>query len=199
MFLAETPKLRIDRLAFLKRSSLTFNRRQMLPLEANLLWQIEAGFVRTLTSDEDGTLTTLGFWQIGDIVGLPLTDIRPYWVECLTPIKATRLLSEGKEYQEALAVQMQCAQIQQAQELLRIAHYKRVESRLLKLFVWLARLIGETREGEDFIPVRLTHQDLADTVGTTRVTVTRLVNEFQRDGKIRDTNRGYFLKRHNSE
>lgn len=199
MFLAETPNSRINRLAFLNRYSLTFNRRQMLPLEADFLWQIEAGFVRTLTSDEDGTLTTLGFWQVGDIVGLPLTDIRPYWVECLTPVKATRLLSKAKEYQEALAVQMQFAQIQQAQELLRIAHYKRVESRLLKLFAWLARLIGEKREGEDFIPVRLTHQDLADTVGTTRVTVTRLVNEFQRSGMIQDTNRGYFLRRINAK
>lgn len=199
MFLAETPKLRIDRLAFLNRSSLTFNRRQMLPLEPNFSWQIEAGFVRTLTSDEDGTLTTLGFWQIGDVVGLPLTEIRPYWVECLTPVKATRLLREARDSQETLAVQMQYAQIHQAQELLRIAHCKRVESRLLKLFTWLVPLIGEQREEEYFIPLRLTHQDIADTVGTTRVTVTRLVNEFQRSGIIRDTNQGYFLKRNNSE
>jgi CRP-like cAMP-binding protein len=141
----------------------------------------------------------LGFWKIGDIVGLPLTDIRPYWVECLTPVKAARLLSEAQEYREALVAQMQFDQIQQAQELLRIAHCKRVESRLLKLFIWLVRLIGEKREEEDFIPLRLTHQDIADTVGTTRVTVTRLVNEFQRSGMIRDTNQGYFLRRNNSE
>jgi CRP-like cAMP-binding protein len=199
MFLAETPNIKINRIAFLNRSSLTFNRRQMLPLEFNFLWKIEAGFVRTLTSDEDGTLTTLGFWKIGDIVGLPLTDIRPYWMECLTPVKAMRLLSEAQEYREALAAQMQFAQIQQAQELLRIAHCKRVESRLLKLFAWLVRLIGEKREEEYFIPLRLTHQDIADTVGTTRVTVTRLVNEFQRNGMIRDTNQGYFLRRNNFE
>lgn len=197
MFLDETPKLRLDRLAFLNSSSFTLNRRQMLPLEPNCLWQIEAGFVRSLTSDEDATLTTLGFWKIGDLVGLPTIDIRPYWVECLTPVKVTRLLTDTPAFQDTLVVQMHCAQIHQAQELLRIAHYKRVESRLLKLLNWLARLIGEKQEDGYFIPLRLTHQDLADTVGTTRVTVTRLVNEFQRSGLIRDLNQGYFLRRIN--
>jgi CRP-like cAMP-binding protein len=199
MFLAEVSNFKIARFSCFKKQSQTFNRRKMLPLEANFLWQIETGFVRTLTSDEDGTLTTLGFWKIGDIVGLPLTDIRPYWVECLTPVKAARLLSEAQEYREALVAQMQFDQIQQAQELLRIAHCKRVESRLIKLFIWLVRLIGEKREEEYLIPLRLTHQDIADTVGTTRVTVTRLVNEFQRSGMIRDTNQGYFLRRNNAK
>ncbi|MGB3559615.1 MAG: Crp/Fnr family transcriptional regulator [Geitlerinemataceae cyanobacterium] len=194
MFAPDPADFKFDRCARFQKHIQRFNRRQMIPTEAKVLWQIEAGFVRTLTSDEDGTLTTLGFWKNGDIVGLPLTDIRPYWVECLTSVKATRLLSKVSQPRDALVSQMQFFQSQQSQELLRIAHCKRVEFRLLKLLNWLAQLIGEKLEEGYFIPLRLTHQDLADTVGTTRVTVTRLINEFQRSGRIRDTHHGYFLK-----
>ncbi len=34
-------------------------------------------------------------------------------------------------------------------------------------------------------PIRLTHQDIADTLGTIRVTITRLLSQFEQQGRIR--------------
>ncbi|HIK33866.1 MAG TPA: Crp/Fnr family transcriptional regulator [Oscillatoriales cyanobacterium M59_W2019_021] len=195
MFSAQNFSFASDRFSSYPDRYRSFNRRQTIPLETNVLWRIESGFVRTLTSDEDGTLTTLGFGKCGDVFGLPLIDIQPYWVECLTAVKIKRFLPRSPEDRETLAA-IQFSQAQQARELLRISHCKRVESRLLKLFSWLGRSIGQKRERHYFIPLHLTHQDLADTVGTTRVTVTRLMNELQRTGRIRDTPGGYFLGNH---
>ena len=46
-----------------------FERRDHLPLSLDQLWQIEFGVVRTLIWTEEGALTTLGLWSVGDVVG----------------------------------------------------------------------------------------------------------------------------------
>ena len=41
----------------------------------------------------------------------------------------------------------------------------------------------EIRQGK-LIDFKLTHQELADVVGTTRITVTKTLNQFEREGLI---------------
>ena len=43
---------------------------------------------------------------------------------------------------------------------------------------------GEPRRCLFELPVRLTHQELADLVSTTRDNVTRIMNEFRKDGLV---------------
>lgn len=62
----------------------SFKYREDLPLRANVLWRIEEGVVRTLTWNLEGTLIVRGFWGTGDLVGQPLSSIKPYRIECLT-------------------------------------------------------------------------------------------------------------------
>ncbi len=162
----------------LKRSK--FPRRSLLPLGRDYLWQIETGVVRTLTWFEDGTTVTLGLWGAGDVVGRVLSKEDPYQIECLTPVEATVLpLDRWHQVNEALILH-----IQQFQEFVKILHRRSVDAALLELLTWLAKKFGHEVEQGQLIELGLTHQELAEILGTTRVTVTRLLNEFEKQGII---------------
>lgn len=157
-----------------------FARRALIPLERDYLWQISTGVVRTLTYSEDGTAITLGLWGAGDIAGRALSKANSYQIECLTPVEATILpLSRWQEANEALL-----RHIQQVQEFLEILHCRSVDASLLRLLNWLAKRFGREIEQGQLIDLRLTHQEIAEIIGATRVTVTRTLNEFEKQGII---------------
>lgn len=157
-----------------------FARRSLLPLGENYLWQIESGVVRTLTWFEDGTNITLGLWGTGDVVGRALSKAEPYQIECLTPVEATKLpVDEWHQVNKAII-----SHIQQIQEFLEILHSRSVDASLWRLLTWLANKFGHQVEQGQLIELRLTHQEIAEIVGTTRVTVTRILREFEERGII---------------
>jgi CRP-like cAMP-binding protein len=146
----------------------------------NSLWQIETGFVRTFTYLEDGTTVALGLWGSGDVVGASLSKIKPYQIECLTPVDATILLV----VEEPKMIEILLSHIQQAEELMLIRSHKKVETMLIKLFAWLSQKFGAKVEQGRLIDMHLTHEDLAELVGSTRVTVTRILGQFEQEGLI---------------
>jgi len=157
-----------------------FQRREPLPLVANRIWLIEQGLVRTVTWGEDGHVTTLGLWGRGDVVGQPLSRLSPYSLECLTPVAATALvLGETRYWQDALL-----DHLQQCETLLKIVRYPSVRRRLLHLLVWLAQRFGHPLAEGQLIDPLLTHQHLSELVGTSRVTITRLLKDLVQDGVV---------------
>lgn len=173
--------------AHLKRR--TFARRALLPLGRDYLWQISTGVVRTLTVSEDGTSITLGLWGPGDIVGRILSKAEPYQIECLTPVEATILPAEY--WTQATEPMIQ--HIQQFQEFLQILHCRSVDASLLQLLAWLAKRFGREIEQGQLIDLRLTHQEIAEIIGATRVTVTRLLNDFEKRGIIQRLSHRFIL------
>ena len=157
-----------------------FTRRSFLPEHQNSLWKIETGFVRTFTYLEDGTTVALGLWGHGDIVGKTFSKLEPYQMECLTKVEATVLpLEEWHQPAETLL-----AHIQQAEELMVIRSYKKVDTMLIKLLAWLSKKFGLEVEKGRLIDMRLTHEDLAEMLGSTRVTITRVLGQFEQEGLI---------------
>jgi CRP-like cAMP-binding protein len=73
--------------------------------------------------------------------------------------------------------------IHQMQELLRVRHGQ-IQQRFLQFLDWLATKFGFRVQQGRIIPFRLTHQDVAEVLGTTRVTVTRLFQKLQQQGLI---------------
>lgn len=73
--------------------------------------------------------------------------------------------------------------LQQTQILLRIRS-GRIDQRLQQLLYWLAEKFGDRSEQGQLIQLRLTHQDIVDTLGTTRITVTRLLSQLKQQGRI---------------
>jgi CRP-like cAMP-binding protein len=157
-----------------------FTRRSFLPDQNNALWKIERGFVRTFTYLEDGTTVALGLWGPGDIVGLALSRLQPYQMECLTKVEALVIpLDDCSELTETLF-----NHIQQAQELMVIRSHKKVDTMLINLLAWLSKKFGSEVEKGRLIDMHLTHEDLAEMLGSTRVTITRILGQFEQEGLI---------------
>jgi CRP/FNR family transcriptional regulator len=57
----------------------------------------------------------------------------------------------------------------------------------------LAERFGEGDESETILGVRLTHQELANMIASTREAVSKVMSEFQREGSIEAHNRRIVL------
>lgn len=157
-----------------------FSRRELIPPRQDVLWRIERGAVRTVTWSEQGTLITLGYWGTGDIVGHPLSRVKPYQIECLTSVEMIILPSE-LWYQ---ALDAMLFHIQQAEELLSIVHRKPVSLRLWQFLVWLGQKFGRDVDQGRLIDLGVTHQEMAEVINTTRVSVTRMLQQFEEEGML---------------
>jgi CRP-like cAMP-binding protein len=157
----------------------TFTSKAYLPLQPETLWRIEVGVVRTFTWTEEGRTITLGFWGPGDVVGWPLTRMNPYQVECLTDVQARQISSEDVTLNQALLVH-----VWRNEELLRILHEFSALDRLQQLLNWLAEQFGQPIPQGKLLNLNLTQEGIADTLSMTRVTVTRLLCQLEREGKI---------------
>jgi CRP-like cAMP-binding protein len=169
----------------------SFRRRELMPVQNDTLWQLQSGAVRVHTVTENGKGITLGLWGAGDIVGQPLVCNEPCLIECLANVNATVLAaSQRANLQSALL-----AHLHQMQELLEIRQ-GRMQDRLESLLNLLARKFGHPTEHGLLIQHRLTHHDMAETVGTTRVTVTRLFQDLEQAGVIAYSPKNHLILRY---
>jgi len=157
-----------------------FSRRDLIPPRQDVLWRIERGAVRTVTWSEQGTFITLGYWGTGDVVGHSLSRVKPYQIECLTSVEMSILQTE--QWYQALDAML--VHIQQAEELLSIVHRKPVSLRLWQFLVWLSQKFGCDIEQGRLIDLGLTHQEMAEVINTTRVSVTRMLQQFEDEGML---------------
>ncbi|TAF16827.1 MAG: Crp/Fnr family transcriptional regulator [Nostocales cyanobacterium] len=157
-----------------------FSRRSLLPIKKNALWQIQSGFVMTYTYLEDGTTVALGLWGPGDVVGELLSKINPYQMECLTTVEASILPVENRDQLTDTLLN----HIHQAEQLMIIRSHKKVETMLIQLLAWLSKKFGLQVEQGRLIDMRMTHEDLAALISSTRVTVTRSLRQLEQEGLI---------------
>ncbi|OUL27889.1 Crp/Fnr family transcriptional regulator [Nostoc sp. 106C] len=167
-----------------------FTRREMIPPRNDVLWRIEHGAVRTLTWSEEGTFITLGYWGAGDLIGSPLSKVKPYQIECLSNVEVS-IVPPHLWYQDVTAL---LSHIQQAEELLSIVHCKPMSLRLWQFLVWLSRKFGRQVEQGKLIDLNATHQEMAEVLNTTRVTVTRLLQQFEEEGTLLRQKRQMILR-----
>lgn len=172
-----------------------FSRRESIPSQTDVLWRIERGVVRTFTWSEEGTLISLGYWGPGDVVGHSLSRLNPYQIECLTSVEVS-ILVEALWCQALDAI---VSHIQQAEELLSIVHRKPASARLWQFLIWLGEKFGRDVEQGRLIDLEVTQQEMADAVNITRVTVTRLLQQFESEGMLRRHQRRLVLSSMNSK
>ncbi|MBD2360665.1 Crp/Fnr family transcriptional regulator [Anabaena minutissima FACHB-250] len=152
-----------------------FTRREVLDPVNDVLWLIDRGAVRTITWGEDGIFITLGYWGAGDLIGYPLSKVNPYQIECLTSVEVSTIPAQlWHQYINAFV-----AHIQNSEELLNILNLKPISLRLWEFLVWLSKKFGRDVEQGCLIELYITHQEIAEVLSTTRVTITRLLQEFE--------------------
>lgn len=158
---------------------LSFKRKELISPKPNRLWMIEQGLVKTAFWNEAGESSLLGLWSEGELVAQPLTAGSDYQIECITPVKIRPLLIETVNMQAVMI-----AQIQQMEFLLELMHCYPLPQRIMKFLGWLAQKTGRVTEEGCMIDLNLTHQAIAEMVGTTRVTVTRLLQQLEKQGQL---------------
>jgi CRP-like cAMP-binding protein len=84
--------------------------------------------------------------------------------------------------------------LKQSDEVIESLLEREVSARLATLLSNLGERFGEANGSGTVIDVRLTHQDLANMIVSTREAVSKVMSEFQRDGVIEISNRRIVVK-----
>jgi len=156
-----------------------FMKRSFLPARKDCYWQIHSGVVRTYSLLDDGSIVVYGLWREGDIIS-PLLAKSDLQMECITDVRVSPLSVDRLiKVNHALI-----NQIRELQELINIKQYRPVNIALMELLKWLGNKFGHPIHNGILIDLRLTHQQIAEILGTTRVTVTRLLITFEDKGWI---------------
>lgn len=163
-----------------------------IPLRHNEVLIICRGVVQLYTIQQDGSETLLGLAGPSMPIGLPLTMVDPYWATALTDVDVLPLPMAEVESSPILMAGI-CRhlmlRLQQSEAWLAISGKRLVADRLRQLLLLIAQDFGQVETCGVRIPVRLTHHQLATAIGTTRVTVTRLLKDFKTEGWLQTQHR----------
>lgn len=155
----------------------TFKRHEILPPKPDYLWQVKKGYLRTLTMTEGGSIKTLGIWGAGDIIGVSLDRNYPFQIESLTTGETSLIPNKSIS-----STQWLLSYLQQTELLLTIQYQSVVRDRLIMLLEWLGDRFGYQCDIGTRIPLRMTHQEISETINSTRVTVTRMLRDLKGEG-----------------
>jgi CRP-like cAMP-binding protein len=166
-----------------------FARGNIIPTELNILWLIQQGAIKTSTCDDEGNSIVLGYWGKGDLVGQSLSRIEAYKIECLTRVEVACV---PYRYWNHLAQKIRCHH-HDTEEILYIFRQKNLYERTIKILAFLAKKFGIEHKRGRLIQLSLTHHELADFIGATRVSITRIINRLEREKLINRPDRGYII------
>ena len=167
-----------------------YDKAELIPLAGEGIWQIYRGVIQLSQFGPSGDEILLGWAYSEQFFGLWLTtnQLENYQARALSDVylrwyPLVEIESSPKLSQLILGQVIR--RMQQSEALLAIAGLRRVDERLQELLKLLAQEMGQPVKGGRRLMVRLTHQMLANAIGTTRVTITRLLGDFQAQGQIR--------------
>ncbi|MDX2216443.1 MAG: Crp/Fnr family transcriptional regulator [Oculatellaceae cyanobacterium bins.114] len=182
------------------RSLYPFSSGQSIEMLPNEIWVVCRGVVQLGTLYDTGDESLLGLACSSMPFGLPLTLIRPYQAIALSDVDLMRLSMAEVEQSPMLAqgiFRHLTRRLRQTEAVLAMVGYRRVEERLRHLLLLLQQEVGHPVAEGTRLGVRLTHQQLANAIGTTRVTVTRLINQLREEGWLQiDRNRYIIIPAH---
>lgn len=152
------------------------------------LWQVHRGVVQLSRLNGQGGESILGW-------ATPSMSFFGNWLEDTSSNRAVALsdvylkwypprdIEKSTAFMRHLLAQFSDRLIK-SEQLLAITGQKKVEDRLWQLLLMLKQEMGQLTAEGTRIKIRFTHQNLADIICTTRVTVTRILGEFQTRGLI---------------
>ena len=175
-----------DRNSFMKN----YSKKKLLEIEEGYVYFIKAGNVIIFKEDENkrGIIDILGK---GDMFGFLEKD--PY--EKVQTISETTLCVVKKEYFQKVMEKNIPFNLKVFRFFLKRNYrleialsdllFKNAEERLLSALIKLSERFGVmTKEGFTKIEIPLTHEMIADIVGTSRETISRKISELKKSGKI---------------
>lgn len=166
----------------------TFSKGEIIPLLPTCIWIVSHGVVKLNTMSETGDEILIGLVAPSMPFGSGMTSLPTYQATTLSEtvklvsVSPAEISNCPRLSQTLLPLFNQ--RLRQTELLLAIAGKRQVRDRLYHLLLLLKQEIGLPVAHGTRLTVRLTHQDLADACCTTRVTITRLLGQFHKQGKI---------------
>lgn len=162
---------------------------------AQRFYLLQRGKLRLVQHTPEGKDVTLATFSEGDLIGLlvALSD-EPYPATAEALEDCELLALQGAPMWAVMqqhaplavrVVRMLAARLHEAHERIRELSVERVQQRLARSLVRLARKVGvKQSDGSIYLDVRLSRQDLAQMNGTTLETVSRTLTAWQREGLL---------------
>jgi CRP-like cAMP-binding protein len=161
--------------------------------QARMVYVIKEGRVKISRYSPEGKEQILALLEPGDVFG-ELALVRssePVQVEAFENTLVCVMQSEDflalirRQPEVALQVMKILAErLRAAEEEIADLVFRDVPGRLASLLLRLARAYGDAGPAGRRLALRLTHQDIAAMIGSTRETVTAILNRFRDDGLI---------------
>ena len=165
---------------------------------ASSLYIVNYGVLKAVVPTSLGRDRIADLYGPGDILGLAALDKadHPETViavhdACLTPIDPAQAMNDRK-LRDYVMTSM-ARQIRRAREMLDEAEMP-VGARVTRALLRLAKRFGQPSDDTQGVklPLALTHEDLADLTGSSRVTITRILGELRNEGILSGT-RGVYV------
>jgi CRP-like cAMP-binding protein len=171
-----------------KRNLVHLSAGSVVPLLKNNLWLVVRGMVKLGAVSVHGDELLLGLAGPNEPFGEPLSTVEAYEAVTLTDCDLLCLTMAEVEQSPALATAMLEAiavRYRQAEYLLSLLGLRRVEERVRGFLELLAHDYGQVCEDGLRLNLRLTHQEMASALSTTRVTVTRVIGLLRDEGWLK--------------
>ena len=151
-------------------------------------WQVHQGVVQLSKISFDGDEIILGWATANNSFGGLVTQEINYRAQALsqTCVRWYDPSELAKSPERARILMSQLSQrLIKAEQLLTITGMSKVQERLWQLLLMLKEEMGQPVVNGTRLTIRFTHQNLAQIINTTRVTVTSILGDFQEQGLIR--------------
>jgi CRP-like cAMP-binding protein len=171
--------------SFQRRSLVHLAAGSTVPLLRNHLWLVVRGMVKLGALTIHGDELLLGLAGPNEPFGDPLVGVEAHHATtlCATDLMCFSLAEIRQQPELAVALLDALSQRhRQSQALLALLGLRRVEERVRGFLELLASEYGQPCEQGLLLDLRLTHQDMAGALATTRVTVTRVLGLLREQG-----------------
>lgn len=151
-------------------------------LPTNLCWLIDDGYLMLSGWQPHTEIATLGLWGPGALVVPSMLPGGTLQLTCLSSVQVEEWIPSLEERQR-----FQGEQLEQLTTLLQLSRIRPAEERLFELLIWLGQRFGRVSSrgvSLSFLAMNLTHQHLAEISGLTRVTVTKALTRFRKEGRL---------------
>lgn len=171
--------------SYRKRSLVHLAAGSQVPLLRHSLWLVVRGMVKLGSLSIHGDEILLGLAGPNEPFGEPLSEVEAFEARTLCDSDLLCLSLEEVHRDPRLSLVMLEAvtrRYRQCQALLALMGLRRVEERVKGFLELLALDYGQSTPEGLRLDLRLTHQEVASALGTTRVTVTRVIGQLRQQG-----------------
>ena len=171
----------------------------VVPLLKNNIWLVVRGMVKLGAITVHGDELLLGFAGPNQPFGESLSTVEAYEAVALSDCDLLCITTNDVEQSPQLALAMMhaiTARHSQVESLLALLGLRRIEERVRGFLELLAQDYGQPCDDGLSLNLRLTHQDIASALSTTRVTVTRVIGLLREEGWLRITSQRHIVITH---